>query len=356
MTDALSGQVTWLLGEPPAVNAAVLNKDGIARMGDSLYATRCSRRYSKCITAYLSVPDALQADHTQYRIYIALGGGAGAFFGFFCSLLYRRSRKMEQQLRRAIRKDKLRMAYQPIVDLASKRVVGAEALARWTDEEGAAVGPDVFIKIAEEHGFVGEITRLVVRHCLRDFGETLRTNHGFRLSINVAAADLSDPGFLPMLEQNLDREGVSAESVVIEITETSTALHLVAIEAIRHLRSQGHNVHIDDFGTGYSSLSYLHDLCVDAIKIDRSFTQTIGTEAVTETILPQIMAMAKALHLQVVVEGIETSQQASYFSPGEQPILGQGWLYGRPVAATEFQRLWGESVQKPPDATNPEYQ
>jgi sensor c-di-GMP phosphodiesterase-like protein len=68
------------------------------------------------------------------------------------------------------------------------------------------------------------------------------------------------------------------------------------------------------------------------------------------------MAMAKALHLQVVVEGIETSQQASYFSPGEQPILGQGWLYGRPVAATEFQRLWGESVQKPPDATNPEYQ
>jgi sensor c-di-GMP phosphodiesterase-like protein len=154
-----------------------------------------------------------------------------------------------------------------------------------------------------------------------------------------------------MLEQSLDQAGVLAASVVIEITESSTALHKVALEAIRHLRRLGHHVHIDDFGTGYSNLSYLHDLSVDAIKIDRSFTQAIGTEAVTVSILPQILAMAKTLNLQVIVEGIETSQQASYFIGGAKSILGQGWLFGRPVPPVEFLRLLGASKQLRPQGS-----
>jgi sensor c-di-GMP phosphodiesterase-like protein len=145
-----------------------------------------------------------------------------------------------------------------------------------------------------------------------------------------------------MLERALKRAGVAARSVIIEITESSTARHEVAIAAILRLRQRGHSVHIDDFGTGYSSLSYLHELSVDAIKIDRSFTQSIGTEAVTATILPQILAMARALHLQVIVEGIETSQQAEYFATLAQPIFGQGWLYGRAVSATAFHSLMAE--------------
>jgi sensor c-di-GMP phosphodiesterase-like protein len=111
------------------------------------------------------------------------------------------------------------------------------------------------------------------------------------------------------------------------------------MESIRHLRRLGYSVHIDDFGTGYSSLSYLHDLSVDAIKIDQSFTRAIGTEAVTISILPQILAMAKTLHLQVIVEGIETSQQAEYFNGGSKSILGQGWFFGYPIPPEEFLRL-----------------
>jgi sensor c-di-GMP phosphodiesterase-like protein len=318
-----------------------------------LYSTRCSSLSidNICMTASLSVSEALQVKHRELKVFIVFGGLSGGLFGFLVALLYRRNRSLENQLRRAIRKDKLRMAYQPIVDLASGEIVGAEALARWTDEEGFAVGPDVFVKIAEERGFVGEITRLAVRHTLRDFAETLRAHAAFRISINVAAADLGDPRFLPMLEQSLDQAGVSAASVVIEITESSTALHLVAMEAIRHLRRLGHGVHIDDFGTGYSSLSYLHDLSVDAIKIDRSFTRAIGTEAVTVSILPQILAMAKTLHLQVIVEGIETSQQAAYFSGGAKSILGQGWLFGHPVPPEEFLRLLAASEQLRPQGS-----
>ena len=107
---------------------------------------------------------------------------------------------MQQQLRRAIRRDKLTVVYQPIVDLGSGRIVGAEALARWTDEEGNAVGPDVFVRAAEKYGFVGEITRLVLRHILQELGPMLRARPDFCVSINVTSEDLADPGFLTCWE------------------------------------------------------------------------------------------------------------------------------------------------------------
>ncbi|MGA2084058.1 MAG: EAL domain-containing protein [Terracidiphilus sp.] len=326
----------------------LLTQNGDFRIGNILYSTRCSSLSidNICMTAYLSVSEALQANHSELKALLVLGGLTGACFGFFCSLLYRRNRSMEHQLRRAIRRDYLRMVYQPIVNLTSGQIVGAEALVRWTNEEGIAVGPDVFVKVAESHGFVGEITKLVVRHTLRQFGETLYSHPDLSLSINVAAADLSDPEFLPMLERYLDQAGVSPQSLAIEITESSTARHEVAVAAIRKLRQRGHSVQVDDFGTGYSSLSYLHALSVDAIKIDQSFTRAIGTEAVTLSILPQILAMAEALKLQVIVEGVETELQADYFASAAQPVLAQGWFFGRPVPADEFHALLAADEKK----------
>jgi sensor c-di-GMP phosphodiesterase-like protein len=334
-----------------------LTHNGDFRIGQILYSTRCSTLDidSVCLTASLSISEALQANSGELKTLLVLGGLAGGLFGFVVALLYRRNRSLDHQLRRAIRKDKLRVEYQQIVNLASGRIVGAEALARWTDEEGFAVGPDIFVKIAEEYGLLGSITQLVVRHVLRDFAATLRARPDFRVSINVAAMDLADPRFLPMLEYALKRAEVSARSVVIEITESSTARYEEAITAILHLRQRGHSVHIDDFGTGYSSLAYLHELSVDAIKIDRSFTRSIGTEAVIAAILPQILSMANALRLQVIVEGIETRQQAVYFAATAQPILGQGWLFGRAVTADAFHRLLAEEeIREQAETTEPE--
>ncbi|MGO9319143.1 MAG: EAL domain-containing protein [Terracidiphilus sp.] len=329
----------------------ILTRDSDFRVGEIMYSTRCSSLAidNICITASLPVSEALGANRGELKAFNVLGGLIGGCFGLLVAFLYRRNRSMEQQLRRAIRKDNLRVEYQQIVSLSSGRIVGAEALARWTDEDGFAVGPDIFIKLAEERGFVGAITKLVVQRALRDFAATLRARPEFRLSINVAAMDLSDPEFQPMLERALKRAGVAAKSLIIEITESSTARHETAIAAILRLHERGHSVHIDDFGTGYSSLSYLHSLSVDAIKIDRSFTRTIGTESITVAILPQILAMAEALKLQVIVEGIETGQQAEYFSPSALTILGQGWLYGRAVAPDEFQRLLAEDEKKARD-------
>ncbi len=343
--DVPSGQTGRLVGELTSAQASILTREGSAREGDTLYVTRCSTRYTSCMTAFISIPEALQADRGEFRAYIALSGLCGALFGVACSLLYLRSRSMEQQLRRAIRSDRLRVVYQPIVELASRRIVGAEALARWTDDEDNEVGPDVFVKMAEELGFVGAITEVVVRHILSECRDILLDRPEFRVNLNIAAADLADVKFLPMLESACERAGVRPQSLGIEITEGYTARLQVATDAILQLRYKGHRVHIDDFGTGYSSLSYLHDLAVDGIKIDKAFTRAIGTDSVTVSIIPQILAMAEALGLQMTVEGIETAKQAEYFAASPLPILAQGWYFGYPLPAEEFHGLLQKEVQ-----------
>jgi sensor c-di-GMP phosphodiesterase-like protein len=338
-TNAQTRTYGRLFGESLHASSPVLTSEGRSRFGDNLYATRCSTRFFNCVTAYISIPEVVQANRAKFIGFIALFRLSGGLIGLAWSLLYYRSKSVEQQLRRATRRDELYLVYQPIVELRSRRIVGAEALLRWTNKRGLAIGPGTFIKIAEEQGFVGLITRLVVRHALRDFGETLRSHPGFRLSINAAAADLADPSFLPMLNRSLDDAAIPARSLAIEITEGSTVNRQASIETIRNLRERGHSVHIDDFGTGYSSLSYLHDLSVDAIKIDKAFTRAIGTGSAIMAILPQILAMADALNLHVIVEGVETEEQASYFASCVLPVLVQGWLFGHPVPAGEFQAL-----------------
>lgn len=347
MNDSASQQSGSTKDATTQANVPDLMSEGKVRIGDTLYATRCSTLHSNCVTASASVSDALKGEGIGVVGSTIFGGLAAILLGIVLSRLSRQSLSLEQQLRRAIARDTLQVAYQPIVSLTSGEIVGAEALARWTNEDGVAVSPDVFIKIAEEHGFVGSLTKLVVQRVLKDFAETLRKRPDFRLNVNVAAADLADPKFLPMLDESLDRAKVPPQSLVIEITESSTANREVAMESIRSLRRRGHSIFIDDFGTGYSSLSYLLYLSVDTIKIDKAFTRAIGTESVTVAILPQIMSMAKSLHLEVVVEGIETEQQALYFSTSRNRIYGQGWLYGRPISAEEFCSLLTEKEVVP---------
>jgi len=313
--------------------------DGAARVGGNLSSTHCSLETGTCLVTYMSDADVLRGNRGFCAGFILAGGIVGTLFGLMCPFLYRRNKSVEQQLIRAIDADALTVVYQPIVDLATGRIVEAEALVRWTDEYKNPVSPDVFVRIAEERGFVGKITRLVIRRVLRDFGSTMRVRPDFRVNVNIAAADLADPEFLPMLQRELEDAEIEPQSLGIEITETYTARQQIAKETILRLRHMGHFVHIDDFGTGYSSLAYLHDLSVDAIKIDKAFTKAIGTDAVTVSILPQILTMAEKLNLRVVVEGIESKAQAKYFAARNQNIHAQGWLYGRPVAARQFLQM-----------------
>jgi sensor c-di-GMP phosphodiesterase-like protein len=192
-----------------------------------------------------------------------------------------------------------------------------------------------------------------LRRALKEFREVLEKLPDFRLNINIAAADLMDPQFLPMIEEAIQKANVRASSITLEVTESSAANHEDALESIRVLRRMGFGISIDDFGTGYSNLSYLLYLSADSIKIDKSFTRTIGTDAVSAGILPQIIAMARTLNLAVVVEGIESPSQADYFPTDKLRIYGQGWLYGRPMPAGEFFSLIGVTVDQSGFAASP---
>ena len=340
--DAPTRQAGPMLGEIPNGQLKILTHPGKVQVGDTLYATRCAVDGATCMTAYIAIPDALAVARGSSMACLVLGGASGAIVGLLFPLLYSRNKSVEQQLLRALRADALTVVYQPIVDLATGHIVEAEALVRWTDEYKNAVSPEVFVKIAEERGFVAQITKLVLRHALRDFGATMRARSTFRININIAASDLADSEFLPMVECALADAEVSPRNLGIEITESYTARQQVARNTILRLRQKGHYVAIDDFGTGYSSLAYLHDLSVDAIKIDKAFTKAIGTDAVTVSILPQILTMAETLKLHIVVEGIETQVQADYFAASDQRIRAQGWLFGRPVPARLFLQMLDE--------------
>lgn len=339
-----NGQVQMpSLGNAADAPTWIIQENRRMRWKDQLYATHCDEQARFCVTASIPVAVAIGFGRFGITATAVFGGLLGACSPWLLTLLGPRRQAMERQLRAAIRRKELFMVYMPIVDLSSRSILGAEALVRWNDEEGHAVSPEVFVRLAEERGFIGEITEQVVGRVLREFGGYLRSHPDFRISVNATATDFADPKFMPMLHRSLRRASVRPQSLIIEITESSTARQEVVRETIRQLRQDGFHVHIDDFGTGYSSLAYLHELRVDAIKIDRSFTQAIGTKAVTVTVLPQIMAMADALRLDVVVEGIETEEQAAYFTDLAKPHRAQGWLFGAPVAASVFARRYAGS-------------
>lgn len=327
-------------GLPLFRNTPVLDRDWEGRDGDNLYATKCSPRTSFCTTAYASSSAALHAGRQRTAWEAAMGSLLGGLSVSCGLLLFQLRLTTPNQLRRAIRRGQVQVVYQPIVELRTGRVVAAEALARWTDEDGNVMNPASFVRLAEQRGFIGELTSLVVRRALEDFRQVLLSDREFQLNVNVTASDLVDARFVIAVEELLRTFRVTPDRFAFEVTEGSTAHKQIAIEAIHELRRRGHWIEIDDFGTGYSSLAYLKDIPVDAIKIDQSFTQAIETHAVMGDILPQILSIAKALKLLVIVEGIETPHQAEYFANYEGRIHGQGWLFGRPVPSDQFHRLW----------------
>ena len=346
LLDAASGRRFRPGGKPMVHPGAIIDRDVETRMGDLQYVTVCWPPSSFCTTVFEPYSAILQTDRGPLALKTALGAMSGLSLALIFLFLYQNDREMGRQLRRAIRRGDLELVYQPIVDLASGRIVEAEALSRWTDEDGNVISPEIFVRLAEERGFVGELTEWVIRKSLSDFGRYLQRHPEFRINVNVTASDLADENFLPMRDRCLKEALVAAHSLAIEVTEGSTARSEVAIEAIRKLQQGGHSVQIDDFGTGYSSLAYLKDLAVDTIKIDKAFAQSIGTDAVTVTILPQILAIAEALHLQVIVEGIETVEQAAYFAGKDMPLLGQGFLFGRPASAAEIEYVLEEQEKR----------
>jgi sensor c-di-GMP phosphodiesterase-like protein len=356
MIDPRNFRAIRIFGHPVSITDRELEAgDFIEREGMYLQPL-CLKRELICVVA--SVPRAaVLARNAAFRRSLVTGGMMlGGVASIIVILVVKKHGSLEQQLRRAIRKDDLSLVYQPVVDLDSGSVVGAEALVRWVDESGTSVRPDVFIALAEEKGFVGEITQWVIRRVTQEMGDVLAMGNR-TVTINVSSRDLTNTKIFGTLHECMQSARLAPAAIGLEITERSTADHETAIEAIARLKQAGHTVYIDDFGTGFSNLGYLHRLAADAIKIDRVFTKMIGADAAATSIVPQILAMARQLGLRVVVEGIETQHQADYFRAASPDLLAQGYLFSPGVPAAEIKRIFLNqvlAVKMPPEVLKAE--
>jgi sensor c-di-GMP phosphodiesterase-like protein len=341
--DRFHNNLKQTYGPPVPLSKDEITAGNLIERGGIIYQPLCSQTSMVCQVAAVSRSTLLAQKGSLFPGFLIVGALLGIALSIILILLEQRQRSVERQLRRAVRRGELTIAYQPVVRLDTGAIVGAEALARWVNEAGEAIRPDIFVALAEEKGFVREITHLILRKAIEEMGDLL-TAGDFELTLNITAEDLSDAHFFILLEQSMQLAKLEPSTIGFELTERSTADQTIAIDAIGKLRRAGHKVYIDDFGTGYSSLSYLHRLSADAIKIDRGFTQTVGTGAVTASVVPLILNMAGELGLTVVVEGIETSEQAEFFRKAGAGILGQGWLFGKPVTAAQFKKLIREKA------------
>ncbi len=293
-----------------------------------LEGKRLYLRASIGVATTLSGPELLRnADLAMYAAKAA-GTNRCAFFteDMHINAVERLDRR--EQLERAIENEELRLHYQPIVDLDLNRVAGFEALVRWQHPVRGFLGPGEFIPLAEETGLIVPLGRWVLREAARQAALWAGAPY---LSVNVASAQLEQPGFVDEVAAALSDGGLEPSRLVLEVTESSLVGDLEA-ERLQALRRLGVRLAIDDFGTGYSSLSYLRRFPMDVLKIDRSFTRDACED---NALLEAIVAMGESLGLVLIPEGIEEPEQADALR-ALGCRLGQGFLFGRPVPAEEL--------------------
>ena len=250
--------------------------------------------------------------------------------------------QLENELRRAIGRDELRMRYQPIVSLDTGAIVALEALVRWQHPRRGLILPDDFIPTAEETGAIESLGRWVLEHACRQAAEWhVASPDAFPIgmSVNLSARQVAKPDLPDLVGEMLSTTGLEPAALSLEITESALVEESATpVENLAALRSMGVRLVIDDFGTGYSSLAYLRRFPLDAIKIDRSFVEGLGTEKDSAAIVDALIAMSRALSLGVTAEGVETRAQIE-----ELKRLGcrqaQGFFFAMPLPAEDVRRL-----------------
>ncbi len=244
-----------------------------------------------------------------------------------------RSRRIERHLWQALERNELSIQFQPLVNLATRRVVGAEALLRWTSEALGDVSPAEFISVAETSGAIHQIGRFVLkRACLA----ARRWPDDIAVAVNVSPVQLDFSDMSVVVRQVLAETGLPASRLHIELTETSLMTnHEFVVHQIQALRELGVKIALDDFGTGHSSFEYLANLPIDKIKIDQSFVRKMLKDTKSQPIIQAVLALANGLKLNTVCEGVETDEQALLLRLAGC-TEGQGYLFGKPMRPEQF--------------------
>jgi diguanylate cyclase (GGDEF)-like protein/PAS domain S-box-containing protein len=361
----------------PRLQSAVRPGDTIARLGGDEFVVlleqipdeRAAARVAERIVAAFDVPfelsvgeqfakaslgivlardsDSRPADlvrDADAAMYQAKSRGRGRFEVFDRAMRMRTVARLslENDLRRALERAELRLAYQPIVSLQDRSLVSVEALLRWQHPERGLVAPEQFIPVAEESGLIEPIGRWVLEAACAQavqWHALYPDSRPLGISVNLSMRQLAQSGLESTIARALELTGVEPSSLCLEITESVLLEEPARVsETIRRVARLGVRFALDDFGTGYSSLAYLAQLPIDGLKVDRSFVQSLGSDERSTAITTAIVRMAQALSLDVIAEGVESEQQL--LALGDLGCeLAQGFHLYKPLPASAVSRL-----------------
>ena len=286
--------------------------------------------------ADLAMYDAKKAGRSQVR-----------FFEPRMNERLQQRRCIEAELATAIEENQFELAYQPVKDVVSDRVVAVEALVRWNHPTLGRVSPERFIPVAEESGLIVRLGEWVLRQACRDATGWSRDT---RVAVNVSAVQLRQRQFVATVANALVDAGLPAERLELEVTETALIADAeLTVAILTELRSHGVRIALDDFGTGYSSINYLRRFPFDKIKIDRSFVSGIEQNSESMALVRMIAALGTSLSVATTAEGVETEDELDVVRKAGCSQI-QGYLLSKPVDIDElqkvFQSLQSEAHQK----------
>ena len=280
------------------------------------------------------------ADVAMYQAKSA-GRNSVRFYSGTMSLRSLERLELENGLRYAIQRDELDLHYQPKIDLETGELYGVEALLRWHHPERGDIPPSNFIPLAEECGLISSLGKWVLRnacHQIKVWQD--RYQCSINVAVNVSSQQLFNNDFANIVLKEVFDVGLSPTSLQLELTETILMNDVnETIATLNKLRKAGTSLAMDDFGTGYSSLSYLNQLPIDTLKIDRSFVMDLETNRENAAICAAIIAMAHALDLKVVAEGVETEAQRKYLHKQRCDQI-QGYLISKPLPAETLENAF----------------
>ncbi|WP_417878096.1 putative bifunctional diguanylate cyclase/phosphodiesterase [Vibrio sp.] len=279
------------------------------------------------------------ADMAMYRVKQD-GRDAFCFYNQNMNHALQRYLDLESRLRNAISNQLLQLYYQPIIELKSGKIVGAEALMRWHDDKYGFVNPEEFIAIAEKNGLIHQVGEFAIHQACHQAAQW-QTIAPLFMSVNFSSVQFRYcERLLEFIKQSLKESGLSPAKFDVEVTESLLFNHSQELlDILDKLRALGTRLTMDDFGTGYSALSYLQKFPFDRLKIDRSFMQNVFENDSDRELVNVIVAMAKALNLEIVAEGIEERRHVDYLR-NLNCEFGQGFYYSRPLPAEEFEALF----------------
>lgn len=318
-----------------------------ALTGDAASISAASAHYPLQATIRVERAALAAWNREPYWPIMGLAGLLGAAFGLLLARNLVRPRTPLEELDRAIAHGEIKPYYQPIFDLETGAISGAEMLARWVKADGTVVPPARFIELAEESGRIRVMTWQLLRTALAELHGLMKQDKTFRLSINVSPQHFVADGFVDELRGCVSQAGVATRQITLELTEReSFADPERAAAVVARVRDLGFKVAIDDVGIGHSGLSQIQLLRADSLKIDKFFVDTVGRDEAGDIMIGMLVRLAREMRMSVVAEGIEEPAQiAALIACGV--ASGQGYVVSPPVAAKSFLAIVEERRRRP---------